>query len=418
MPAAANRISSKAQSNHLYDVAIVGAGPGGSTAAHYLAAQGLDVLLLDKAEFPRDKTCGDGLTPRALHLLEDIGILQEATTAGFRVNGLELHARAGNMMQASVPDHPDYPDHMLILPRLKLDDIIRKKAISSGAKFESPIWVRDVETLTDRVLIHADQSSNKRKYQARVLILSVGANMRMLQNLGILTYSPAVLLAVRAYYEGMSGISDRIQVHFANVPQPGYGWVFPISESSANVGVGFWQSRLPWEKAPGSPRKAMADFLLNPKLLPLIKGAQQVGKIKSYPLRIDFATAPTFAERILLVGESAGLVSPLTGEGIDFAMESAQLAAGFLSKTFASGDFSRQAFFDYDRLLRQKFQRLFLSLNNVRRLYLNPLLMSRTITVSQKRSEIKNLLVNVMLSQRHPSEILNPRILRNILLGI
>jgi len=418
MPAAANGKSSKTQSNHLYDVAIVGAGPGGSAAAHYLAAQGMDVLLLDKAEFPRDKTCGDGLTPRALHILEDIGILEEVTAAGFRVNGLELHARAGNMMKASVPDHPDFPDHMLIVPRLKLDDIIRKKAISSGAKFESPVRVRGVETLADRVLIHADRSSHTHKYQARALILSVGANMRMLQDLGILNYSPTVLLAVRAYYEGMSDLTDHIQVHFAKVPLPGYGWVFPISESGANLGVGYWQSRLPWEKAPSSARKAMADYQLNPKLQNMLKGAEQVGQIKSYPLRIDFDTAPTFAERILLVGESAGLVSPLTGEGIDFAMESAKIAAGFLINTFASGDFSHQAFSGYDDLLRKKFQRLFRSLNNVRRLYLNPLLMSRAITVSQKRSEIKNLLVNVMLSQRHPSEILNPRVVRNILLGI
>lgn len=403
---------------HLYDVAVIGAGPGGATAAHYLAAQGMDVLLLDKAEFPRDKTCGDGLTPRALHLLADMGILNEANQAGFRINGLELHAKAGNMMQAPIPDNPKYPDHLLIVPRLKLDDIIRKRAIKSGAKFESPVRVRNIEKKTDRFLIQAYREGNNQEYQARVAILAIGANMRMLQDLGILKHTPPVLLAARAYYEGMSGLSDRIQAHFAHVPQPGYGWVFPISESSANVGLGFWQSRLPWRKSPSSAPGAMKDFLQNPKLREMLSGAEQLGPIKSYPLRIDFATAPTYAERILLVGETAGLVSPLTGEGIDFAMESAHLAANFLSETFARGDFSRRAFSGYDRRLRQNFQRLFRALGNVRQFYLNPLLMSRAITVSRKHSEIKKLLVNVMLSQQNPSVMLNLGVLRRILLGV
>lgn len=418
MPAASKVSTSKTRPKHLYDVTIIGAGPAGSAAAHYLAVRGMDVLLLDKTDFPRDKTCGDGLTPRALHQLEEMDILEEVTQSGFRVNVLDLHAKAGNMMQAPVPHHPVYPNHLLILPRLKLDDIIRRRAIASGAKFDSPVRVRNIETQTDRVLIHADHSGSKLQYHARVAILAIGANMRMLQNLDILAKSPTVLLAARAYYDGMSGLSDHIQVHFGHVPQPGYGWVFPISESSANVGVGFWQSKLPWKKAPSSSRRTIDDFLLNPKLKTMLSGAAQVGPIRSYPLRIDFATAPTFAQRILLVGETAGLVSPLTGEGIDFAMESAHLASQFLASTFEKGDFSHLAFLDYDRLLRKNFQRLFLALSRVRKIYLNPTIMSRTIASSERFPEIKNLLVNVMLSQRHPSEMLSPHVLRHILLGV
>jgi len=398
--------------SHLYDVAVIGAGPGGSAAAHYLAKSGLDVLLLDKSEFPRDKTCGDGLTPRALHVLDDMGILDEVRSAGFQINGLELHARAGNSLRAPIPTHPQYPDHLLIVPRLKLDDTIRRRAITSGAQFEAPLRVRGIETHADRLRIHTDATG--RLFEARVGILAIGANMRLLRELGILKRQPKMILAARAYYEGMAGISDHVEAHFAGVPLPGYGWVFPTSHTAANVGLGFWQTSMPWRRMPGSARFAMDEFLRHPKLSPRLADAEQLGPIKSYPLRIDFASAPTYAERILLVGETAGLVSPLTGEGIDFALESGQIAASYLVDAFARGDFAMAG---YDRLLRQEFQSIFRFLDYARRFYINPLLMGRTIAVAKHRPELKRLLVNVLMSQQHPSGLITPNVVRRVLLG-
>ena len=399
--------------SHLYDVAVIGAGPGGSAAAHYLAKSGLDVLLLDKSEFPRDKTCGDGLTPRALHVLDDMGILDEVRSAGFQINGLELHARAGNSLRAPIPKHPQYPDHLLIVPRLKLDNIIRLRAIKSGAQFEAPIRVRRLETQADRVRVHTDVAGQP--FAARVVILAIGANMRLLRELGILKRQPKMILAARAYYEGMAGISDHVEAHFAGVPLPGYGWVFPTSHTAANVGLGFWQTSMPWRRMPASARFAMDEFLRHPKLQPRLAGAEQLGPIKSYPLRIDFTSAPTHAERILLVGETAGLVSPLTGEGIDFALESGQIAASFLVDAFARGDF---ALWGYDRLLRLEFQSIFRFLDYARRFYINPLLMGRTIAVAKHRPELKRLLVNVLMSQQHPTDLITPNVVRRVLLGV
>jgi flavin-dependent dehydrogenase len=238
--------------------------------------------------------------------------------------------------------------------------------------------------------------------------------MRLLQELGFLKRQPTMILAARAYYEGMSGISDHVEAHFAGVPLPGYGWVFPTSPTGANVGLGFWQTSVPWRRMPASPRFAMDEFLRHPKLAPRLAGAEQLGPIKSYPLRIDFASAPTHAERILLVGETAGLVSPLTGEGIDFALESGQIAASFLVDAFARGDFALEG---YDRLLRREFQSIFRFLDYARRFYINPLLMGRTIAVAKHRPELKRMLVNVLMSQQHPSGLITPNVVRRVLLG-
>jgi len=400
----------------LYDVAVVGAGPGGSAAAHYLAQQGRDVLLLDKSDFPRDKTCGDGLTPRALDVLRDMGILENAERAGLRINGLELYAKGVDTMFAEIPKHPIYPDHLLIVPRFKLDDLIRRRAVNSGAHFQSPVRVGNLQYDQDHVLLRAEQDGKAITYKAKVVILAIGANMSLLRDLGLLKRLPRTIVAVRAYYEGMRGLSDRVQAYFDSVPMPGYGWIFPIAADAANVGVGIQEKRS--DQRPVSLRSALDTFLQSPRLAPMMTEAKQVGPIKSYPLRIDFTSAPTYGERVLLVGETAGLVSPLTGEGIDFSLESGKLAAEFLSGVFERGDFSRGSLAGYDKILRVHFQSIFRFLGYMRHLYVNPFLLGRVVSLCEKVPEIKRIFVNVLMSQQHPTKMLHPRILGRVLLGI
>lgn len=375
------------------------------------------MLLLDKSDFPRDKTCGDGLTPRALSILDDMGILDESERAGFRINGLALHAKGGASMSAPIPNHPEYPHHLLIVPRLKLDDIVRRRAVASGARFESPVRVTGLKMEGDWVNIFADREGILVNYKARVAILAIGANMALLQQLGILKRTPRTIVAVRAYYEGMRGLSDHLQAHFDSVPMPGYGWVFPIAPDAANVGVGMWRDQAFNGNRKVSIRSAMDVFLASPNVRPMLAGAKQVGAVKSYPLRIDFTTAPTYGERILLVGESAGLVSPLTGEGIDFALESGKLAAEFLAGIFARGDFSRLAFAGYDRLLRKNFQSLFRFLGYLRHVYVNSFVLDRVVQICERSSKVKQTFIGVLMSQQHPKEMLTPGILARVILG-
>lgn len=398
-----------------YDVAVIGAGPGGSSAAYYSARQGRSVLLLDKASFPRDKTCGDGLTPRALHVLEDMGVLAQAEAAGFRVNGISVFAKRGATMQAGVPAHPEFHDHLLVVPRLKLDDLLRKRAVQQDAQFVGGAKVTQITVRPDGVDIRAEIDGRPTAYRAKVVVAAVGANIGFLREMGILNYAPRPIVAVRAYYEGLKDLGDHIQAHFEEVPMPGYGWIFPTGPASANIGLGLWRQQA---SAAGSLRAALARFVASPRLHSLMDGASQVGAIKSYPLRIDFTTAPTFAERVLLVGESAGLVSPLTGEGIDFALETGKLAAEFLEGCFAAGDFSRRAFAGYDRMLRANFQSMFRFLSYLRKVYVNPLLMDRIIQLCERVPEVRQMFVSILMSQQHPAALLRPRILRKVLIGV
>src|SRR5215469_13244766 len=131
--------------HEIFDVVIIGAGPSGSTAAYYLAKEGLHVLLLDKFNFPRDKTCGDGLTPRALQILEDMGLLDTLLKVGYRSHKLELISTKGDIASAPLPKNENLCDYLLVVPRLILDNIILERALTSGASFQAPVHVKEIE---------------------------------------------------------------------------------------------------------------------------------------------------------------------------------------------------------------------------------------------------------------------------------
>jgi menaquinone-9 beta-reductase len=375
---------------HVHDVVIVGAGPGGAATAHFLSQGGLDVLLLDRSDFPRDKTCGDGLTPRALRVLDQMGILADVTTRGCRVDAYEVVAPNGRKTRAPITAHHG----ALVVPRLILDDIILRQAIHSGACFESRVMVERVEPMPGGARL---QAAGGRTLEARVAVIATGAAFGLLTRSGILRHQPTAMLAARAYFEDLQAEVDRsFQLRFDRVPMPGYGWVFPTASTSANVGVGF----LPRRRA-GTAKEAFASFVEGPAVRSMLAGARQAGDLKGYPIRVDFLTAPTFAEHTLLVGEAAGLVNPLTGEGIDYALESGFIAAQHLLGAFAGG-FPVGWLPTYDRLLRERFEKIFRFSEWIRDWYCRPPLLNLLVPLANRRPELRQLLANTVLGERDP----------------
>ncbi|MFN8499579.1 MAG: geranylgeranyl reductase family protein [Anaerolineae bacterium] len=383
-----------------FDIVIIGAGPGGSAAAYYLARRGLAVLLLDKADFPRDKTCGDGLTPRAVSVLKDMGLLDQLLQVGHRTPRLEIVAPLGHSVGSAIPQVGDWPAFTLVVPRLILDDLLLQKAVAAGAVFRGGTRVSRVETSSDGVTVYGARKDGTVEVRARAAIVATGASPTLLMEMGILKKTPAMMIASRAYFEDMQALKDEVYLTFEGVPLPGYGWVFPVSETSANIGAGLvrrsWTSR--WRKETSA--QAFQKFIATPTLKAMLDGARQVGPVKGYPLRMDFAQSPTYGERTLLVGEAAGLVNPLTGEGIDYALESGRIAAEHLAGLFEAGDFSQARFAEYDAILRQRFQRLFVFCDRVRATCLNPLLLNPLVAIANYRTDLKLRLIYAVLGLR------------------
>lgn len=377
------------------DVIVIGAGPGGSATAHYLARRGLRVLLLDKAGFPRDKTCGDGLTPRAVGMLQDMGVLEPLTRIGQRINRFEVVAPNRSTTQSPIPTGGALPDHALVVPRMQLDEKLMLRAIDSGARFEAGVQVSRVTSDT-QATVHAEQDGRPVTFRAPLVVIATGANTRLLMTCGILQRPPETMVAARAYFEGLRGISDVWQLRFDGVPLPGYGWIFPTGDGAANIGAGYFT-----RARTTSAARAFEQFVANPALQPMLAGAKQVGPMKGYPLRADFTTAPTHAERILLVGEAAGLVNPLTGEGIDYALESGRIAAAHLSGMLARDDFSPAARHAYDAELREHYQSLFEFCMFIRdRLCNKAWLLNTLVRIANRRADLRTKLATVVLGGR------------------
>lgn len=402
----------------MHDVVIVGAGPGGSAAGYYLARQGLDVLLLDKTSFPRDKTCGDGLTPRALGILEDMGLLSDLHRVGHRLNWVEVASAKGFAVEAPFPGKNGRPGYTLVVPRFTLDDTVRSHAVAHGTKFQSEVRVTDVSPGSKGVIVTGKHKGRSFSTEARVAIIATGASIPLLQQMKLLKKMPLVALAARAYFEDVKGLSDRMQLSFAGVPLPGYGWVFPLPDGAANIGAGIF----PWGWAgrwmSRNARQAFDSFIQTPQLQEILAGARQVGSVKGYPLRMDFLSAPTYSDRVLLVGEAAGLVNPLTGEGIDYALESGKVAAEHLLHLFAAGDMSIHRLAEYDHLLRQRFQRLFRVCSLTRDLFVNPLMINPMISLAARRPDLKMILIRIAFGEQNTlNNITVQRVLRRVVAG-
>jgi menaquinone-9 beta-reductase len=395
------------------DVAVVGAGPGGSATAYYLARQGLDVALLDRAAFPREKTCGDGLTPRAVGVLQDIGVLDDLLKAGQRIDGVEIVAPDGYALAASIAARRGLPTPMLVVPRVTLDDVLRRRAVGSGASFEGDTLVTGVEQSSRGLVVKGQRAGRPFVMSARLCIIATGASTALLASLGLVVKAPQMMLAARAYYEGALPFSDRIQIRFDGVPLPGYGWVFPLSATAANVGVGYFPRRSAMRRRPPNAGVAFQTFVRSRGVTALLHGAHQAGSTKGYPLRVDFPEAPTSAARVLLVGEAAGLVNPLTGEGIDYALESAQIAAEYAAAALAKDRLAGGTVSEYDLALRARFGRLFTFCRRVRDASLSARLLNGLVRVAARRDDLKMRLIDIVLGNQEISRDFSiPTILR------
>lgn len=384
-----------------------------------MSQQGYAVLLVDKADFPRDKTCGDALTPRALAMLDNMGVLPDLLPGSYPITGAEIFAPNGRLIATPIPHVSGAPgQYMLIVPRMRLDNVLREKAVSSGAQFVGGVHVTSMEPAGDHIVITGIKDKESIAYQARMAVIATGASVKLLLKTGILTQAPAMMVAARAYYKGVENLSDRAQLRFDGVTLPGYGWVFPISKTSANIGAGFFARGRDKARMPASPQAAFEQFTSIPALQKMIGHAAQTSPVKGYPLRVDFATAPTFGKRILLVGEAAGLVNPVSGDGIDYALESGRIAGEHLRRMLDSGDFSAARHQEYDALLRERYQDLFVFCARIRDLCLKRPYLNTLMRVAAYREDLAMALIQVVLGAKPISGDLSVGRIARAVLGL
>ncbi len=316
------------------DVVVVGAGPAGSAAAAWAARRGRDVLVIDSAQFPRDKACGDGLTPRAIAELRELG-LGEWLEGHVSHHGLRM-AGFGAQREVRWPG-PSFPATSSAVPRTELDDRIRQVAADSGAKMLLGVKAVDVEhDATGRV--RTLKLDDGQEIGVGELIVADGARSTLGRVLGRQWHQETVYgVAIRAYIATPRHAEPWITSHLelrspAGEVLPGYGWIFPLGNGDVNIGVG----ALATEKRP-------ADAALRPLLAHYtnlrrdewgFEGQPRLAKSALLPM--GGAVSGVAGPNWMLVGDAAACVNPLNGEGIDYGLETGRLAADLLG----SGDLS------------------------------------------------------------------------------
>ncbi|WP_248869556.1 geranylgeranyl reductase family protein [Streptomyces sp. HNA39] len=341
-------------------VIVVGAGPAGSSAAYHLARAGVDVILLEKARFPREKVCGDGLTPRAVHRLIRMGV--DISAPGWvRSRGMRWVA-GEHRVHIDWPALGRYPDFGLSRSRHDFDDILARHAVAAGARLFSG-WKAEAP-LTDRagrvigVTARSDSpdvpgspdapgpsgprtqtgtgaetpARTPADFRAPVVIAADGASARLALALG-LERDPRrqIATAARRYYRSPERSQEEYLELWADLRfpghgpyLPGYGWIFPMGDGRVNVGLG----ALPHRRHGKADLRATLDQWLarTPEEWGLREENAQ-GPVRSAALPLGFNRHPLYARGLLLVGDSGGMVSPWNGEGIAQALEAGEVAA-------------------------------------------------------------------------------------------
>jgi geranylgeranyl reductase family protein len=304
-----------------FDVVVVGAGPAGSVAALVLARGGARVALVDKASFPRDKACGDLVGPRGVQLLADLGV---ALPGSLRVGDMLVVGPTGRRVQLPCAPGLTYPGYGLAVRRVALDAALRDAAVGAGAV---PITARAEAALGGPDGVEGFTLSDGRQVRAGAVIGADGATSAVATAAGLVDRARALWgFAVRTYFEGP--VALPVIAFWEPEPWaalPGYGWVFPGTDGQANAGIGVGTMG---DRTKGSDAtRLLPAFLHHLERLGFVDGAGGVGSVLGGWLKMGMVGTRPAAGRVLLVGDAAGLVNPLQGEGISQALRSGWAAA-------------------------------------------------------------------------------------------
>jgi len=346
------------------DVIVVGAGPGGSATAAHLAKSGLSVVVLEKAHFPRDKVCGDGLTPRAVAELARLGV-DTGKLGWIRNRGLRVHV--GNRQHfLDWPDLTDFPPYGFGVRRRVFDQFLAQTARLAGADVRFGVRV-DAPWLRRGRLVGVIAKDGQR-FEAPVVVAADGGSSRLGVAMGLHRIeSRPVGVALRTYYRSPRSddewMDSWLELWDGPVGRshllPGYGWGFPLGDGTVNVGMGLPDAH---RFRDTDLRDVMGRWL---RTMPEEYGlapANQAGPVQGAALPMGFNRAPLYSAGLLLVGDAAGLVNPFTGEGISYAMESGRFAAEHIVEAASRGldtRAGRQILGRYEQYLREQWGRYF-----------------------------------------------------------
>ena len=391
----------------IYDVVIVGAGPSGSACAYWLARAGWSVCLIEKKQFPREKTCGDGLTPRAVHQLAQMGLEPTVAANGHRYHGLRAFG-FGASVEMQWPDHPVFPNYGYTITRFNLDGLVAEEAVREGATLlngvEATHLLDAVESLdgglqgAGGVLVKEKETGTTAEIRGRYLVVGDGQNSRLGRELGTTrNRSWPMGMALRGYYTSdrhdEPWIDSHLDIRDPNGDVvPGYGWIFPLGDGRVNVGVGLLSTGGAWKGV--NTTKLQEYFVAQTADAWGLNDQTCCGAPTGGRLPMGLALGPHVGANTLTIGDAAGTVNPFNGEGIAYGYESGRLAAGALGEALLYDDPSLLAL--YDERLDEAYGEYYKVARAFVRVISEPKILTACVGVGMRIEPLMRELLNIM----------------------
>ncbi|MEU8266554.1 geranylgeranyl reductase family protein [Sphaerisporangium sp. NPDC049002] len=318
------------------DIIVVGAGPAGSTTAFYLAQAGFDVLLLEKTRFPREKVCGDGLTPRAVKELIAMGV--DIDAPGW-IRNKGLRAVGGGMrIELAWPELSSYPDFGLVRTRLDFDQIMADNAERGGVRLLQGVNVTGpvLDPRSGHIVgVTAKHDGEPVTYRSRLVVAADGNSTRLSLSMGLHKRTDRPMgVAVRTYYTSPRHDDDWLETWLelwdtdadgSSRLLPGYGWVFGVGDGTSNVGLGLLNTSEAFQNL--DYRDLLRRWVKNMPSEWGFSEENMTGPIRGAALPMAFNRQPHYTRGLVLVGDAGGMINPFNGEGIAYAMETGRIAA-------------------------------------------------------------------------------------------
>ena len=308
-----------------HQVIVVGAGVGGATAAFHMAKAGLDVIMVEKEQFPRDKICGDGQVQGIHPLLKSMGVYEEIKKYAYECHGTMF---SDNREVTYTYNYPD-EDVAFATPRYIFDDIINKAAVNQGIDYLENFEATEVITRRGQAIgVKGIYRGKVTELYADLIVLANGSHSMLSRQMGIYEEDPDyVFYGLRGYYENVRGLTDVIEFHYPHemFMPAGYVWLFPEGKTKANVGVFITESAL--QKTGMTSEELLWWWRDNTKLGQERLGeAVEVGKLEGWRLPSGMHQK-IYGAGFIAVGDAANMIEPLYGGGLPHAMMAGVVAA-------------------------------------------------------------------------------------------
>ncbi len=396
-----------------FDAIVVGAGPGGSAMALYLAKQGKKVALLDKAVFPRDKVCGDAVGTRAVAVMRELGISEQMDeNLHEKVYGVIFSSPKRQVIHIRFPNtDPATGKGGYVCRRQVFDGFLfshaKKKVALTKEGFTVTDLIRDGEKIMG---VRGIDNATKKTEEllAKIVIGADGASSIVAAKLGLNTPKPEhECIALRQYYENISDCTNNIEIHFVESLLPGYFWIFPLENNTANVGVGMLTSDIKQKNI--KLQEAMFDVIQNdPLFRERFAKAKAISDVKGWRLPLGSFRRKAAGNGWILLGDAASLIDPFSGEGVGNAMASARVADRVLAKAFLQNDFSEGFLKQYEEELWKELGPELKTSYYLQRLGKIKPLLNFVVGKAAKNKRVQEEISGMLANEEAKKEMVNP----------